>query len=109
MTHPGKKALEANRSEINEIFANLTSKERKTLRMYISKPELDSIAKYVAELEEAISGKTMHDAHNVALERAAKVAMCRHKFWNKHPTKHKVSCDVTACEDIAAAIRGLKT
>lgn len=39
------------------------------------------------------------------IERAAKVAEERHVYW-KH-AEHEVSCDVSACEDIAKAIRQL--
>ena len=45
-------------------------------------------------------------------ERAAKVAKYRHENWRMpHPEDAKageVCCDVTACADIAAAIRSLK-
>lgn len=39
-----------------------------------------------------------------ALEEAARVAETRHELWRDG---HFVECDVTACEDIATAIRTL--
>jgi hypothetical protein len=42
-----------------------------------------------------------------ALEEAADVAEFRYEYWNS-VKGHGVSCDVTACEEIAAAIRALK-
>jgi len=45
-------------------------------------------------------------ARNAALEEAAQIASVRYKEWGK-PTV-LVSCDVSACEDIASAIRALK-
>jgi hypothetical protein len=46
----------------------------------------------------------IRDARNEALEEAAKAAESRHAKWGDG----EVSCDVTACEDIAKAIRLLK-
>lgn len=46
-------------------------------------------------------------ARAVALEEAAALAEDRHKHWNR-TSGYGVSCDVTACEDIARAIRALK-
>lgn len=43
----------------------------------------------------------------VALEEAATLAEFRYEHW-KHANGAGVSCDVTACEEIAAAIRALK-
>jgi len=37
-------------------------------------------------------------------ERCATVARDRHIFWHSKPAEHGVSCDVTACEDIANEI-----
>jgi len=37
-------------------------------------------------------------------ERCATVARDRHLFWHSKPAEHNVSCDVTACEDIANEI-----
>ena len=46
-------------------------------------------------------------AYARGLEDAAKVAEARWKVWNDVNNDHEVSCDVTACENIAAAIRAL--
>jgi hypothetical protein len=43
----------------------------------------------------------------LGLEEAADLAEFRYEHWN-HTKGHGVSCDVTACEEIAAAIRALK-
>lgn len=44
---------------------------------------------------------------NGAIRAAARIAESRHKHWNS-AKGHGVSCDVTACEEIATAIRALK-
>jgi hypothetical protein len=46
-------------------------------------------------------------ARAIALEEAAELAEFRYEYW-KHANGDGVSCDVTACEEIAAAIRALK-
>jgi hypothetical protein len=46
-------------------------------------------------------------ARQEAFEVAAALAEDRHTYWNR-TEGHGVSCDVTACEDIARAIRALK-
>jgi hypothetical protein len=47
------------------------------------------------------------DGWNAAIRRAAQTAETSHERW--HGTEgHGVSCDVTACEEIATAIRALK-
>lgn len=46
-------------------------------------------------------------ARQEAFEVAAALAEDRHRHWNR-TADHGVSCDVTACEDIARAIRALK-
>ena len=43
----------------------------------------------------------------LGLEEAADLAEFRYEHWN-HTKGHGVSCDVSACEDIASAIRALK-
>ena len=49
-----------------------------------------------------------HSEWNAAIEAAAKVAMHRWKSWPQLAPHELVKCDVTACEDISAAIRALK-
>ena len=46
-------------------------------------------------------------ARQETLEEAAELAEFRYEHWN-HTKGHGVSCDVTACEEIARAIRALK-
>lgn len=57
------------------------------------------------------AGALARAAMVMALEDAAKVAERRHEEWRlPHPDDAQdgeVCCDVTACEDIAAAIRAL--
>lgn len=82
-----------------------------------------AILAYVAELEEALSGKTMHDARNEALEEAAtycETHMMAVPYRGNKPTHDiYVSDEIRGEEDIgmsrhqgygyAAAIRALKT
>lgn len=46
-------------------------------------------------------------ARREALEEAAGIAETRHARWHDRDFEHEVCCDVTACADIAAAIRAL--
>lgn len=96
MTHLGKQALEKLE---NAKFGEACE---------ISNFEALHILSYVAELEEALSGKTMHDAHNVALERAAKVAEDAHGFMYDG-RGNTIGTKAPSRDEIAAAIRALKT
>lgn len=44
---------------------------------------------------------------DAAVRMAAEIAENRHHHWNSH-IDHRVACDVSACEDIATAIRDLE-
>lgn len=68
---------------------------------------INSLENRIAELEEALSGKTMHDARNEALEDAARVAEYAHMVPpdGGSPTKEEADVAINA----AAAIRALKT
>lgn len=59
------------------------------------------------------ASKALHSTPSQALtdleakirEECAQIAEMSHQRWKDHPGSHKVECDVTACEDIATAIR----
>jgi hypothetical protein len=59
------------------------------------------------EMERAAYDQGYQHGWDAAVRLAAQIAEARHGHWNSTPG-HGVSCDATACEDIADAIRVLK-
>jgi len=70
-----------------------------------------SLARMVRALTPADARAALDSLIAEAVEACALIAEHRHKEWN-HPDTHgkpEVTCDVTACKNIAAAIRARKS